>query len=161
MKRVRRTALRAALVLCGLIAAVFAQNYPAIDSLPDAKGKETVDKVCSVCHPSTDVSRFRKSKDEWQAVIDDMLTKGADASDADLDTIVNYLTKCFGPMVNINTASADDIGKQLGLSAKDAQAIVDYRQNKGNFKELADLKSVPGLDYASIEPLRYRIAFNA
>lgn len=158
MNKLHRLVVRGALLSCGLLMALLAQQYPPIDNLPDAKGKETVDKVCAACHPSTDVSRFRKSKDEWQAVIDDMLTKGAEATDAELDTIVDYLSRCFGPMVNVNTAAAADLEKQLGITGKEAEAIVDYRQSKGAFKDVADLKNVPGLDYSKIEPLRYRIA---
>jgi len=135
-----------------------AQNA-AIENLPEAKGKPVVEKVCSVCHEATAVAKYRKSKADWQAVIDDMVTRGADASDEEFDTVVTYLVKCFGPSVNVNTAAAADMGKQLELSDKEADAIVQYRQSNGAFKELADLKKVPGLDYGKLEPVRYRITF--
>jgi competence protein ComEA len=135
-----------------------AQNA-AIENLPDAKGKAVVEKVCSVCHEPTAVGKYRKSKEDWQAVIDDMVTRGADATDQEFDTVIDYLAKCFGPAVKINTIAAADLEKQLELSNKEAAAIVQYRQSNGAFKELADLKKVPGLDYSKIEPVRYRITF--
>ena len=137
---------------------VFAQTA-AIENLPDAKGKDVVEKVCSVCHEATAVGKYRKTKADWQAVIDDMVTRGADASDQEFDTVVDYLVKCFGPAVNVNTVAAADLTKQLELSDKEAAAIVQYRQANGAFKQLADLKKVPGLDYGKIEPVRYRITF--
>src|ERR1700680_5068497 len=82
-----------------------AQNA-AIENLPDAKGKAVVEKVCSVCHEPTAVEKYRKSKEDWQAVIDDMVTRGADATDQEFDTVIDYLAKCFGPVVNINTTAA-------------------------------------------------------
>ncbi len=142
-----------------LIPAVRAQSQTEVENLPEAKGKDVVERVCSACHEPQTVSRFRKSKDDWSAVIDDMVTKGADASDADFETIIGYLAKCFGPPVNVNTAAADDLAKQLELSSKESDAIVQYRGGNGMFKAVDDLKKVPGLDFAKIEPVRYRLTF--
>jgi len=138
---------------------VRAQSQAEVENLPEAKGKEVVEKVCSACHEAQAVSRYRKSKDEWSAVIDDMVSKGADASDAEFDTIIVYLAKCFGPAVNVNTAAADDLSKQLELSAQESGAIVQYRGSNGMFKAVDDLKKVPGLDFSKIEPVRYRLTF--
>ncbi len=139
--------------------AVRAQTQTEVENLPEAKGKDVVEKVCSVCHEAQAVSRFRKSKDDWSAVIDDMVTKGADASDADLDIIIGYLAKCFGPAVNVNMAAAGDLAKQLELSAQESDAIVQYRGSNGMFKAVDDLKKVPGLDFSKIEAVRYRLTF--
>jgi competence protein ComEA len=146
-------------MLFSVVPAIHSQNFTQIQELPEAKGKEVVETVCSVCHEATTVSRFRKSKDDWQAVIDDMITRGADASDQDFDTVVDYLARCFGPTINVNASKADELEKQLEISAQEAEAIVQYRESKGDFKELADLKKVTSLDFSKIEPLRYRITF--
>jgi len=142
-----------------VIPAARAQAQTEIENLPEAKGKDVVEKVCSVCHEPQAVSKYRKSKDDWSAVIDDMVTKGADASDADLDIIIGYLAKCFGPAVNVNTAAAGDLAKQLELSAQESDSIVQYRGSNGMFKAVDDLKKVPGLDFGKIEPVRYRLTF--
>jgi competence ComEA-like helix-hairpin-helix protein len=39
----------------------------------------------------------------------------------------------------------------LGFSAKDAQAIVEYRTAHGKFADAAALAKVPGIDKAKIE----------
>src|ERR1700737_958610 len=102
-----------------------AQNA-AIENLPEAKGKAVVEKVCSVCHEPTAVAKYRKSKEDWQAVIDDMVTRGADATDQEFDTVIDYLAKCFGPAVKINTIAAGDLEKHSALSNKEAGGIAQY-----------------------------------
>jgi competence ComEA-like helix-hairpin-helix protein len=39
----------------------------------------------------------------------------------------------------------------LGLSAKEAAAIVDYRKANGNFTDLASLEKVQGVNKARLE----------
>jgi competence protein ComEA len=163
-QRLRRTMpmnkiLISSIFFCILPAAHGQNQLVEAQDLPDAKGKDVVQKVCSVCHEPTAVGRFRKSKEGWQMVIDDMVTRGADASDQEFDTVIDYLAKCFGPLVNVNKSTADELVKQLEISAKEAGAIVEYRQSNGDFKQLADLKKVSSLDFSKIEPLKYRITF--
>lgn len=58
-------------------------------------------------------------------------------------------------MVNINTATADQLASIKGLGPKKAQAIIDYRQKNGAFKNVDDLKKVAGISeklFASIKP---------
>lgn len=57
--------------------------------------------------------------------------------------------------VNINTASADELDKQLtGIGPAKAQAIVDFRQKNGPFKTVDDLTKVPGIKEATVNKLR-------
>lgn len=44
-----------------------------------------------------------------------------------------------GQLVNINTASADELSQNLHISKKSAQAIVDYRTQHGNFTSVDEL----------------------
>ena len=46
------------------------------------------------------------------------------------------------PLVNINTASADELRQQLQISSKTAQAIVSYRQQHGPFTSVDQLLQV-------------------
>jgi len=102
---------------------------------------------------------MHQSKDDWQATVDDMKGRGADGSDADFKTIVDYLAKYQGPEVNVNKASADDIQKQLDLTAAEAAAIVKYRQDKGDFKGWDDVQKVSGVDMKKLEPLKGRLVY--
>ena len=64
--------------------------------LPDGAGKDLVMNVCTVCHDLVRITSKRKTKGEWNDIVDQMATKGAKASDEEFDTIVNYLAKNFG-----------------------------------------------------------------
>jgi competence ComEA-like helix-hairpin-helix protein len=129
------------------------------DDLPPGKGKEITDRVCGGCHEAGVVNKYRNSKDDWQSIAEDMKSRGADGSEDDFKSIVAYLTHFFGPEVNVNKAAAKEIQTQLEITVREAEAIVKYRQDKGNFKAVADLRSVPGLDMTKIEPIQQRIVF--
>jgi cytochrome c5 len=65
--------------------------------LPDGEGKQLTEQVCSACHGIETAVGPRHDKTGWQKVVDDMAARGADGTDAQLKTIVEYLTKYFGP----------------------------------------------------------------
>lgn len=127
--------------------------------LPEAKGKDLYEKICGACHGTDVVFKTRTTKEKWKDTVDEMASRGAEGTDEQLDTIIDYLAKCFGPRVNVNKATAKELETQFEITTKEAEAIVQYHQDKGDLKELADLKNVPGLDFTKIEPLRYRITF--
>ena len=135
--------------------------FAQAQDVPEGPGKDTFLKVCAACHDAGVVVTMHQSKDDWQATVDDMKGRGADGSDADFKTIVDYLAKYQGPEVNINKASADDLQKQLGLTADEAAAIAKYRQANGDIKSWDDLQKVSGVDTKKLEPLKGRIIYMA
>src|SRR5215831_13001102 len=121
----------------------------AAQDLPDGKGKETVERVCSLCHESANIIYHGPAKKaDWAALVDDMISRGAHAEDKEVQTIKDYLTKNFG-LVNVNTAPAAEISELLEISPEAAEAIVSYRTEHGKFQGLTDLKKVTAL--ASID----------
>jgi competence ComEA-like helix-hairpin-helix protein len=135
-------------------------SWPAQpQDLPEAKGKDLYEKICGTCHGTDVVFKTRTTKEKWKATVDEMASRGAEGTDEQLDTITDYLAKCFGPRVNVNKAAAKEIETQFELTSTEAEAIVKYRQEKGDFKDVAGLKNVPGLDSAKIEAVRLRIIF--
>ncbi len=127
--------------------------------LPEAKGKDLYEKICGACHGTDVVFKIRTTKEKWKNTVDEMASRGAEGTDEQLDTIIEYLAKCFGPRVNVNKADPKELQTQFDVTAKEAEAIVQYRKDKGDFKDVADLKNVPGLDFKKIEPVRLRITF--
>jgi competence protein ComEA len=128
--------------------------------LPDRPGKDVTNRICGACHEAGVVTKYRNSKDDWQPIVDDMRGRGAEGSDDDFKTIVDYLAHYFGPEIHINKAAASEIQSQLEISSAEAAAIVKYREANGEFKDASDLKNVPGLDMKKIEPVQQRIVFN-
>jgi competence ComEA-like helix-hairpin-helix protein len=146
---------RCALIILPLFFSVPAQPQ----DLPEAKGRDLYEKICGTCHGTEVVFKTRTTKEKWKDTVDEMAARGAEGTDEQLDAIIDYLAKCFGPRVNVNKATAKELGTRFEITTKEAEAIVQYRMDKGDFKTVADLKNVTGLDFAKIEPLRYRITF--
>jgi len=125
-------------------------------TLPDGPGKQTFEDTCSLCHSPTAVIGMHKTKAEWKSKVTEMLQE-QDVSDSDRTAIIEYLTRSFPATINVNKASAKDLEALLG--AKDAAAIVQYRESKGNFKTIEDLKKVPGIDMAKLEAMKQQLDF--
>jgi competence protein ComEA len=61
-----------------------------------------------------------------------------------------------GVVVNINTASADQLNALPGVGPKLAARIVDYRSKNGAFKKVEDLMNVQGIgekNFLKLKPL--------
>jgi competence protein ComEA len=143
----------------------FAQEEkPVATNLPPGAGRETVIKVCTKCHDMEAASRMRFTKDRWAEVVDDMVSRGAEGTDDELDAITTYLASNFGkdkpaPKTNVNKATATFLAAALGLPKETAAAIVADREKNGAFKDWQDLKRVPGIDMKLIESKKDQIEF--
>jgi competence protein ComEA len=149
-----RYALPAALFCLASVAAAQTQSAPHDDS-----AKALLERTCTKCHKLTSTLSQRNSKERWAAIVDDMIARGAEASDAEIDTLVNYLAKNFGSKVNVNKATAEELAGVLELPQAGASAIVEYREKNGSFKSLDDLKKVPAIDWKAIESKKDRLDF--
>ena len=92
-----------------------------------------------------------------------MIQNGAQGSDQDFSAILQYLATNFGPMpakVNVNKANAMNFRSWLGMPEKEAEAIVAYRGQHGDFKSLDDLKKVPGVDANYIDSEKNLLTFS-
>ncbi len=59
-------------------------------------------------------------------------------------------------VININTATAEQLDALPGVGAKLAARIVDYRQKNGGFKKVEDLMNVQGIgekNFLKLKPL--------
>jgi glucose dehydrogenase/cytochrome c5 len=75
-------------------------------AMPDGAGKAIVQKQCAVCHAVTVVTAKHASRSEWEQVVNQMVSRGADLSDDDIDTVLEYLTKNYGPLDQMTTPPA-------------------------------------------------------
>jgi quinoprotein glucose dehydrogenase len=82
--------------LATIVAAFLLAASVQAQDLPDGAGKELVMTVCTQCHDTARIVSKRKTKMEWNDLVDSMAMRGAKGSDEEFDTIVNYLAKNFG-----------------------------------------------------------------
>jgi putative heme-binding domain-containing protein len=66
-------------------------------ALPEGKGKAEFQKVCGNCHSVSMATSQRMDKAQWTGVVNDMVSRGAQGTQQDLDNIIAYLTANFGP----------------------------------------------------------------
>jgi competence ComEA-like helix-hairpin-helix protein len=155
------------MLLTGFIYLVLAANE---QGLPAGKGQEIVQQNCAGCHVLKVVTSKRASKQQWSTLVDQMISRGAEVPDEEIETVVDYLAKNFGATagekeadrslpINVNKGTAAELAGALGLSAKEAAAIVAYREQNGNFKVWRDLMSVPGIEADKIESHKDQLAF--
>lgn len=80
----------------GLIAflafAVSAQAQP----LPKGKGRADFQRLCGTCHSLARATSQRLTREEWTRVINDMVARGAQGTQDELDNVMAYLTVNFG-----------------------------------------------------------------
>jgi competence protein ComEA len=75
-----------------------AQNSPPADdhpTLPAGPGRELMIKVCSQCHSPDQAADQQLDEAGWKTLVDQMASKGAEATEAELGEIVAYLAKAF------------------------------------------------------------------
>lgn len=128
--------------------------------LPEGAGRAQFVQICSQCHGVAMVTKHRNTADGWSAVIDDMVSRGAQGTDDDFDLVIKYLAAHFGLKVNINKAAASDLVAALQISSADAAAIVHYRETAGEIKDWDDLEKVPHIDIKKLEGEKDRIEFS-
>ena len=62
-----------------------------------------------------------------------------------------------GGMVNINTATSEELQTLNGIGPKMAARIIEYRQNNGAFKTIEDIQNVRGIGEKTFDKLKSRI----
>jgi len=61
-------------------------------------------------------------------------------------------------VVNINTATKEELTTIKGIGDKRAQEIIDYRKKNGDFKSVDELEKVPGIGPGTMKQIRSQVA---
>ncbi len=77
-----------------------------------------------------------------------------------LTLMLTFSSTTMAEEVNINTADAQSIASSLnGIGLKKAEALVVWRTEHGNFKDLAELENVKGIGSKTVEKNKENIKF--
>lgn len=61
-------------------------------------------------------------------------------------------------VVNINKATKEELQTLQGIGESTAEKIITYRKENGNFKQIEDIKNVPGIGDAKYENIKDKIS---
>jgi len=75
-------------------APLHAQTAPG---LPPGEGRDLVATACTQCHGLNTIMAIRDGSAGWRQFVNYMILKGAQVTERETDTIIQYLTANFGP----------------------------------------------------------------
>jgi mono/diheme cytochrome c family protein len=103
----------------GLVMSTTALPLTAQDdvTLPDGAGKAIVQRMCVGCHSLKTVTSQHATKDQWSSTVQQMVSRGADGTDEEIATVVDYLAKNFPPL-------AKDKSEQSASSASSFEQAI-------------------------------------
>jgi len=67
----------------------------AADALPPGKGQELMVRMCVGCHGLETVTDAGVTKELWPSTVDDMITKGAQGTEQEIEIVIAYLEEHF------------------------------------------------------------------
>jgi len=146
---------------------VISQPTPTVKSDVEGNNKVTIDIAGEVINPGV------YSLDAGARINDGLVVAGGLAAKADRDWVEKNINRAeklsdgqkiyipklgenvgktlgvsavsTGGQVNLNKASVAELDRLNGVGPALAQAIVDYREQNGGFKNIEELKLVPGI----------------
>jgi hypothetical protein len=151
-----RILVAAALLSCATVPALAAPGdlealTKASDLDPDPADAKAVAAVCTACHSSAQFLTAARPYLRWEQTMQDMLDRGAVATDDQLDHILSYLVKNI-TIVNINSSPPDQLGMTLQIPSAVADEIVAKR-TAHPFTTVEELKAVKGVNVDVIQKL--------
>ena len=81
-----------AAMLASMAAPALADDFT---SLPEGAGRDVMVRVCSQCHSPEIAAHQTLDAQGWKDLVNQMANNGANATDAEFDTIAKYLTASF------------------------------------------------------------------
>jgi mono/diheme cytochrome c family protein len=65
--------------------------------LPEGPNRETVQRICSACHPAQIVLGRGMTREQWGSIVSNMISRGAKGSDDEFAEVVDYLATNLPP----------------------------------------------------------------
>jgi cytochrome c5 len=103
MRRFVPALLIAAIVIAGA-AAARAQGAPPPAALPLGEGRDMLATACTQCHTLNIIRSMREGPEGWKRHVYNMVTRGAQLTAREADTVIAYLAANFGPTAPTATA---------------------------------------------------------
>jgi comEA protein len=105
------------------------------------------DEMAIVIFSKKEVENFYQTKEEVNIKVNECENK----CDACIERIEDSNDK---NLLNINKASINDFMSLPGIGEAKAKSIIDYRNSKGSFKSLDEIKDVKGIGESIFEKIK-------
>lgn len=124
-----------------------AQTSRARVQLPDAPGRDTVQKVCGACHGADVTVQKGMTRQEWGQMIATMVTRGAKGTDEEFARVLDYLSANFPPgnagpiSAGPNRAGATSVPRRsggMGFGANDKHEVDSVAADRGRTTYIAE-----------------------
>lgn len=83
--------------------------------------------------------------------------KGEQSAPISSNNNASSIAKTSDVMVNLNTASLTELQTLDGIGAKKAEQIIAYREERGGFKSIEEIKEVSGIGEKRFEKLKDKV----
>jgi cytochrome c5 len=125
-----------ALAACVVATPLRAQTAP---SLPAGEGRDIIAVACTQCHTLAPLVGMRDGPGGWKRHVHNMVLRGAQLPQRDIDTVLAYLNTNFGPGQSMPPAKpvtlAPGAGKELVETrctlCHDLERVTAAKRNKG------------------------------
>jgi hypothetical protein len=92
----------------------------AQEELPEGEGKKVVERVCTDCHGTDEITSIKRTPDQWRRIVKDMLDRrDTKTSDEEAKQIIEYLIAHFvdRPMFKRETTSQSGLFTKMVVEA--------------------------------------------
>lgn len=135
-------------------------NSPGLVELPSDSRIADAIKACGDFTPQADKAKInlaQKLTDGMQIQVNSK-TPVNNSNEQVNDTNSNSPNNnSSSNLININTATKEDLDTLPGIGPATAQKIIDYRQEHGNFSSIEDIKNVKGIGEAKFNKMQDKI----
>ncbi len=90
-----------------------------------------------------------------QRLIEDFTENNDGAEEFDFNNLYEDLIFAYQKKIDLNNASAEDLGLLIFLAPEDIDAIIKYRKDQGAFMSIYELQAVPDLAVEKISSMRH------
>lgn len=135
-------------------------NSPGLIELPSDSRIADAIKACGDFTPLADKTKInlaQKVTDGMQIQVDSRTPVNNSSESINNANSNNSNDNSSSNLININTATKEELDTLPGIGPVTAQKIIDYRQEHGNFSSIEDIKNVKGIGEAKFSKMQDKI----
>lgn len=122
--------------------------------------KKLEDQMVIIIYSKTEVNKMKNQNKEEKITCPEVNDGCITTEKA--ETLLNKNTtsketKTTSSQININTAAEEELQTLSGIGESRAKAIIEYRNQKGKFEKIEDIKNVSGIGDALYEKIKSNI----